>query len=123
MALPSDSSTMPIHQAGKNAKALFEAARETCAKALGVKAANIFFTSGGTESDHLPLLAVLNKMQKGSVLISSIEHPALREMGEEMKKVGWKVNYIPADKDGVITPEAVTSLNKRHPACLRYGRK
>ncbi|MBQ7752811.1 MAG: cysteine desulfurase [Treponema sp.] len=99
-----------IHQAGKNAKALFEAARETCAKALGVKAANIFFTSGGTESDHLPLLAVLNKMQKGSVLISSIEHPALREMGEEMKKVGWKVNYIPADKDGVITPEAVTSL-------------
>lgn len=99
-----------IHQAGKNAKALFEAARETCAKALGVKTANIFFTSGGTESDHLPLLAVLNKMQKGSVLISSIEHPALREMGEKMKKVGWKVNYIPADKDGVITPEAVTSL-------------
>ena len=99
-----------IHQAGKNAKALFEAARETCAKALGVKPANIFFTSGGTESDHLPLLAVLNKMQKGSVLISSIEHPALREMGEKMKKVGWKVNYIPADKDGVITPEAVTSL-------------
>ena len=99
-----------VHQAGKNAKALFEAARETCAKALGVKPANIFFTSGGTESDHLPLLAVLNKMQKGSVLISSIEHPALREMGEKMKKVGWKVNYIPADKDGVITPEAVTSL-------------
>ena len=99
-----------IHQAGKNAKALFEAARETCAKALGVKPANIFFTSGGTESDHLPLLAVLNKMQKGSVLISSIEHPALREMGEKMKKVGWKVNYIPVDKDGVITPEAVTSL-------------
>lgn len=99
-----------VHQAGKNAKALFESARETCAKALGVKASNIFFTSGGTESDHLPLLAVLNKMQKGSVLISSIEHPALREMGEEMKKVGWKVNYIPADKDGVITPEAVTSL-------------
>ena len=99
-----------IHQAGKNAKVLFEAARETCAKALGVKTANIFFTSGGTESDHLPLLAVLNKMQKGSVLISSIEHPALREMGEKMKKVGWKVNYIPADKDGVITPEAVTSL-------------
>lgn len=99
-----------VHQAGKNAKALFEAARETCAKALRVKPANVFFTSGGTESDHLPLLAVLNKMQKGSVLISSIEHPALREMGEEMKKVGWKVNYIPADKDGVITPEAVTSL-------------
>ena len=99
-----------VHQAGKNAKALFESARETCAKALGVKPASIFFTSGGTESDHIPLLAVINKMQKGTVLISSIEHPALREMGDEIKKAGCKVNYIPADKDGVITPEAVTSL-------------
>ena len=99
-----------VHQAGKSAKALFESAREACAKALGVKASTIFFTSGGTESDHIPLLAVLNKMQKGTVLISSIEHPALREMGDEIKKAGCKVSYIPADKDGVIQPEAVTSL-------------
>lgn len=109
-----------VHQAGKNAKTLFESARESCAKALGVKPSTIFFTSGGTESDHIPLLAVLNKMQKGTVLISSIEHPALREMGDEIKKAGCKVSYIPADKDGVIQPEAVTSLltNDTQLACV-----
>lgn len=99
-----------VHAAGKNARTLFDSARTLCAASLGVKPENIFFTSGGTESDHLPLLSVLNKPQKGSVLISSIEHPALREMGEELKKVGVKVSYIPADRDGIITPEAVTSL-------------
>ena len=99
-----------VHQAGKAAKTLFESARECAAKALGVKPSSVFFTSGGTESDHIPLLAVINKMQKGTVLISSIEHPALREMGDEIKKAGCKVSYIPADKDGVIQPQAVTSL-------------
>lgn len=98
------------HQAGKNAKNLLEAARKTAAEALDVKAESVFFTSGGTESDHIALLSVLNKPSKGTVLISSIEHPALREMGEEIKKAGCKVEYIPADKDGVIRPEAVTAL-------------
>lgn len=99
-----------VHQAGKTAKTLFESARESAAKALGVKPSSVFFTSGGTESDHIPLLAVINKMQKGTVLISSIEHPALREMGDEIKKAGCKVSYIPADRDGVIQPQAVTEL-------------
>ena len=98
------------HQAGKTAKLLLEDARKNAADVLGVKSDNIYFTSGGTESDHIALLSVLNKPQKGKVLISSIEHPALREMGEEIKKLGWTVEFIPADKDGIITPEAVTSL-------------
>ncbi|WP_039925011.1 aminotransferase class V-fold PLP-dependent enzyme, partial [Treponema sp. JC4] len=98
------------HGAGKNAKALLENARNEAALALGVKAETVFFTSGGTESDHIALLSVLNKPSKGTVLISSIEHPALREMGEEIKKAGCNVEYIPADKDGVITPDAVTAL-------------
>ncbi|MCR5252647.1 MAG: cysteine desulfurase [Treponema sp.] len=98
------------HQAGKNAKTLLESARTKAAEALCVKPENVFFTSGGTESDHIALLSVINKPNKGTVLISSIEHPALREMGDEVKKAGCKVEYIPADKDGVITPEAVTSL-------------
>ena len=98
------------HQAGKNAKSLLESARIKAAEALCVKPENVFFTSGGTESDHIALLSVINKPNKGTVLISSIEHPALREMGDEVKKAGCKVEYIPADKDGVITPEAVTSL-------------
>ena len=96
-----------IHAAGKEARELLEQARKRCADVLGVKAEKLYFTSGGTESDHIPLLSVLNRPQKGTVLISSIEHPAIREMALEMKKCGMEVISIPSDKDGIITPEAV----------------
>lgn len=98
------------HAVGKNAKVLLEEARQRAAKALGVKADNVYFTSGGTESDQIPLLAQLSKPLKGTVLISSIEHPAIREQALAMKHCGWNVVSIPADKNGIITPEAVTQL-------------
>lgn len=99
-----------VHGVGKKAKSILDEARNRAAKAMNVKSENIYFTSGGTESDQIPLLSVLNKPQKGTVLISSIEHPAVREQAAAMKKCGWNVVSIPSDKDGIITPEAVTSL-------------
>ncbi len=98
------------HSVGKQARDLFETARTRAAKALGVKPETIYFTSGGTESDQIPLLSVLAKPMKGTVLVSSIEHPAIREQSEALKNCGWNVLQIPADSDGIITPEAVTSL-------------
>ena len=98
------------HSVGKKARELFESARNRAAKALGVKAENIYFTSGGTESDQIPLLAVLAKPNKGTVLVSSIEHPAIREQSEALKNCGWNVIQIPADSDGVIQPQAVVDL-------------
>lgn len=98
------------HAVGKNARELFESARNRAAAALGVKPENIYFTSGGTESDQIPLLAVLAKPNKGTVLVSSIEHPAIREQSEALKNCGWNVVQIPADSDGVIQPQAVVDL-------------
>ena len=98
------------HAVGKKARELFESARNRAAAALGVKAENIYFTSGGTESDQIPLLAVLAKPNKGTVLVSSIEHPAIREQSEALKNCGWNVVQIPADSDGVIQPQAVVDL-------------
>ena len=98
------------HAVGKKARELFEAARTRAATALGVKPETIYFTSGGTESDQIPLLAVLAKPNKGTVLVSSIEHPAIREQAEALKNCGWNIVQIPADSNGVITTEAVTSL-------------
>ena len=98
------------HTVGKKARELFETARTRAAKALGVKPETIYFTSGGTESDQIPLLSVLAKPMKGTVLVSSIEHPAIREQSEALKNCGWNVVQIPADSDGIITPEAVISL-------------
>ena len=96
-----------IHSIGKAANEVLTQARHRAAKSIGVSPDNIYFTSGGTESDHLALLSVLSKPLKGRILISSIEHPALREEAEAIKKLGWEVISLQADKDGIITPENV----------------
>lgn len=97
-----------IHEAGTDAKKALDEARTQCAEALGVKPENIFFTSGGTESDHLALLSVLTRPQKGSVVISAIEHPALRELAKMITNTGWKVITVKPDKNGIVQPESVT---------------
>ena len=95
------------HTIGKNARTLLEQARERAAKALGVPAGTVYFTSGGTESDQIPLLAQLNKPATGTILISSIEHPAVREQALALKKCGWNIIQLAADKNGIITPQSV----------------
>ena len=95
------------HQAGIEEKKCLAQARERCAKAMGVKPEQLFFTSGGTESDHIPLLSVLTRPQKVSVLISGIEHPALREMAKNLELCGWHVITVAPDKNGFVTANAV----------------
>ena len=99
-----------VHQIGKNAALVLQEAHSTAAKALGVKAENIYFTSGGTESDQIALLSILNKPQKGTVLISSIEHPAIREQALALKKCGCNVVQIPCDSKGIICVESLEKL-------------
>lgn len=99
-----------VHQIGKNAALVLQEARSTAAKVLGVKDENIYFTSGGTESDQIALLSILNKPQKGTVLISSIEHPAIREQALALKKCGCNVVQIPCDSKGIICVESLKKL-------------
>lgn len=96
-----------VHAVGKEAKTVLDSARQAAAKAIGVNPEQIYFTSGGTESDHIPLMALLSKPSKGTVLVSSIEHPAIREQAAALSKCGWKVVSIPSDRYGIITPQAV----------------
>lgn len=96
-----------LHQAGKAAHALLEKAREKAAACLGVKKDTVYFTSGGTESDHIALLSTLMRPQKGTVLVSGIEHPAIIEEAKVLSRCGVKIVSIPPNKDGIITPAAV----------------
>lgn len=98
------------HRTGKKASGLLESARQRAAAVIGVKPEQIYFTSGGTESDQIPLLSLLNSPRRGTVLISSVEHPAVREQADALKKCGMDVVRIPADRSGIITPEAAASL-------------
>ena len=96
------------HSEGAKARKLLEDAREKAANVLGVKANNLFFTSGGTESNHIVLLSLLARpQQKGSIVISAIEHPSIREQAQAMKNCGWEVISVNPDKSGIVSAEAV----------------
>ncbi len=96
-----------VHAAGQKAKKLLEEARTSCAKSLGVEPGQLIFTSGGTESDHIPLLSVLTKPAKGKILVSAIEHPALREECAMLARLGYTVEQISPDKNGFVQPAAL----------------
>ncbi len=95
------------HSAGKKAKARLESARESCAKALGVKSNQIFFTSGGTESDHIALLCAIMQESKGRIAVSSLEHPAVREFSKNLSRFCLGIDEIESDENGFITEESV----------------
>jgi cysteine desulfurase len=98
-----------VHQDGKVAALLLSGARDRCARALGVKSETLIFTSGGTESNHLPMLALLQRPVRGTIAVSAIEHPAILEQAKMLECAGWKTLVIPVTKEGFVTSEAVLS--------------
>ena len=66
--------------------------RETCLQAAGAAGCRIVFTSGGTERDNLALIGHLRTRRgHGTVLISSVEHPAVSACSDEMRRMGYEV--------------------------------
>ena len=109
ISLENGANPSSVHGAGIEARHIIEDCRKRCAAALGISEQSVVFTSGGTESDHLPMLSLLQRPSKGTILVSAIEHPALQNQAEMMKRCGWKVVSVPPDSRGIVTPEAVTS--------------
>jgi cysteine desulfurase len=99
-----------IHQHGQKARAAVEHAREMVAKMLGCRAAEIVFTSGGTESDNMALFGMLNPGDH--VITSTIEHSAVRRTCKVLEDRGVEVTNIPVDSCCVIDPELVRAAIK-----------
>ena len=91
-----------IHALGREARAAVEEARAQVAAALGAGEKEIVFTSGGTESDNLALLGVLQKLEPGHLIVSAVEHPAVMETARYLQRLGWDVTFVPVDGHGVI---------------------
>ena len=76
------------------------------AAALGAADREIVFTAGGTESDNLALFGYLQRFEPGHFIISAIEHPAVMEAARALNRLGWAVDFVPVDGDGVVDLEA-----------------
>ncbi|MDR2772184.1 MAG: cysteine desulfurase NifS [Elusimicrobiota bacterium] len=91
---------------GREAKAALDKSRETVAGILGAKADEIFFTSGGTESDNLAIFGSLSAIgKKGHIITSKIEHHAVLYSFEHLEKMGYEVTYLNVDKNGSVSVE------------------
>jgi cysteine desulfurase len=95
-----------LHRLGREARAAVERARAQVAAALGAGEREIVFTSGGTEGDNLALFGYLQRFEPGHFLISAVEHPAVMEAARALNRLGWAVDFVPVDGDGVIDVEA-----------------
>lgn len=96
-----------LHFFGRQAIKAVDEARATVAKLLGAKTNEIYFTSGGTESDNWALKGAANALQrKGKhIITTAIEHPAMLETCKELEKQGFEVTYLETDSDGLVSVE------------------
>jgi cysteine desulfurase len=91
------------------AKMAIDKARGKVAKAINCKREEVFFTSGGTESDNWALIGTaISRKQKGNhIITSSIEHPAVLNTCKYLEKLGFKITYVPVDKYGIVNLEYI----------------
>lgn len=101
-----------LHNLGSQATRILEASRKQIAELVGKKADEIYFTSGGTEGDNWILKGVaFEKAPYGKhIIVSDIEHPAIKESAAWLKTQGFEVDYAPVDARGFVKVDALASL-------------
>jgi cysteine desulfurase len=96
-----------IHGFGREAKRALEESREKVARILGASPTEIYFTSGGTESDNLAVkgVAFANRKKGKHLITSQIEHHAILASCKFLQKEGFEVTYLPVSPEGLIDPQ------------------
>lgn len=109
-----------IHQIGVEAEKTLKNARNVIAKSLGITSEEVFFTSGGTESNNIGVLGIVNANKKriSQLITTSIEHPSVLNLYKFLENQGYKVSFLPIDKEGIINIEVLESLLKKEPTTL-----
>ena len=100
------------HTQGRAARVCLDLAREQVAALVGAYPGEITFTSGGTESDNLAITGVARALKdKGTHIITSrVEHPAVLNTCEELRKEGFTIGYVPVDTYGRIDCAALADM-------------
>ena len=92
------------YRIGRENKAIIEDARKQVAKVLNANTEEIYFTSGGSESDNMALkgVAFANQYKGRHIITSKIEHPAVLDTCKELERHGFEITYINVDKNGIV---------------------
>jgi cysteine desulfurase len=119
-AIPDDLPQAPVpfgnpssrHTEGREARAALENARRRCAEVLGAAPGEIFFTSGGTESNAIILHSLLRR-RSGSFLVSAVEHPSVRENAAVLERLGKPLTLIGVETEGRVSPGTLETALKK----------
>ena len=94
-----------LHTFGASAREALEGARASVAQLIGTEPEEVLFTSGGTESDNLGVLGLAAASpEKRHVVVSAIEHPAVRNAAIYLQAKGYELTKVGVDPDGIVDP-------------------
>ena len=98
-----------IHSNGQRGRSAVDAARDSVAALIGAKAAEVVFTSGGTEADNLALFgsAMASNQARKHVITTVIEHHAVLNAAQALEKQGIDVTYVSVGSEGVVDPQDI----------------
>ncbi|MDE3839920.1 cysteine desulfurase NifS [Bacillus methanolicus] len=98
-----------LHNIGGKAEQLLTQARSQVARLLNVKDSEIYFTSGGTESNNLAIkgTALMYRGRGRHIISTSIEHPSVTESINQLEQLGFDVTFVPVDSDGRVNAKEV----------------
>ncbi len=98
-----------IHWAGRDVRKAVEDARQEIAAFFGCQPLEIVFTSSGSESDNLAIKGVAFRKENAGkhIVTSQVEHPAVMNACRFLESRGFRVTYVPVNRDGIVEPEAV----------------
>ncbi len=100
-----------LHSYGRAAISVVDRARDRIASYLNCSASEIYFTSGGTESDNWALRGVVNasSLPVKHVVTTNIEHSAILSVCKELEKEGCEITYVSVNDDGVVDPSDIAA--------------
>jgi cysteine desulfurase len=101
-----------LYRHGRLARSAIDAAREQVAALVGVSAAQIIFTSGGTEANNLALATL---KPSGKLAVSATEHPSILEPALHLQRLGHELHSIAVNDEGIITQDAINQVIEYQP--------
>lgn len=110
-----------LHSAGQTAKEHLEAARLKIATRLNADPGEIYFTSGGSESDNQALRsAAANGLERGKkhIVTTAFEHHAVLHTLKKLEREGFETTYLDVHENGIVTPEQVASAIRQDTALV-----
>lgn len=107
-----------LHRKGIEAEKLIKTAKEQFADTIKASVNEVYFTSGGTESDNLAIIGACRASRGKHIISTSIEHPAVLNTLQYLEKRGYAVDLLPVSKSGIIDVSKVAKLIRKDTALV-----